>query len=376
MSESAIFVVNPGSSSLKFGIYSQALGNEKLLLSGSADRIGQSDGTLELRDADQRIVRTEKLFFKSEGDALVHLIQWLREFSKIKPSAIGHRIVHGGPHLTYHQLITPSLLIELKLCTHLAPLHTPVSLKLIEVIGRMYPMVAQYACFDTAFHTTLPESAARFAIPRELFAEGIRRYGFHGLSYESIVFQLGQELPERTVIAHLGSGASLVALKNGISVDTTMGLTPTGGIPMETRSGDLDPGVLLYLMRVKQMDVKALESMLIHQSGLKAVSDSDGDMRTLLDTADAGDLKAKLAIDIFCIAVRKVIAAYTAVLGGIDLLVFTGGIGEQSQRIRSMIGSGLGFLNLKERVFPSQEDVQIARHCREMMTKETKSLPS
>jgi acetate kinase len=367
MSERSIFVINTGSSSLKFGVYSIQVGTERLEFAASADRIGHSDGTLELRDSDGALLRIEKCFFNSEAEALARATLWLGEVSKIKPSAIGHRIVHGGPHLTSHQRITPSLLIELKKCTHFAPLHVPVALELIDMIGRMYPMTPQYACFDTAFHTTLPESASRFAIPRELYEEGIRRYGFHGLSYESIVYQLGEDLPERTVIAHLGSGASLVALRYGRSIDTTMGLTPTGGIPMGTRSGDLDPGVLLYLLREKKLNVDSLENLLNYQSGLKGLSGHSGDMRELETLADGGDQRAELAIEIFCRSIRKVIAAYAAVLGGLDLLVFTGGIGEKSFRIRKSICEGLQFMKIKHRVILSQEDLQIARHCVAMM---------
>jgi acetate kinase len=263
-----------------------------------------------------------------------------------------------------------------------------VALQLIERAERSYPKVPQFACFDTAFHTTIPEGAARFALPRELFEEGIHRYGFHGLSYESIVHQLGQGLPRHTVIAHLGSGASLAAVKNGRSVDTTMGLTPTGGIPMATRSGDLDPGVLLYLLRVKGMNADSLEAMLNHDSGLTALSGGKGDMRDLEAAADAGDLEAQLAIEVFCTSIRKVIAAYAAVLGGLDLLVFAGGIGEHSPRIRRSVCQGLQFLGISiddpanqlpagrisakqskvsVSVVPSQEDHQIARHCRAMM---------
>jgi acetate kinase len=215
--------------------------------------------------------------------------------------------------------------------------------------------------------------ASRFPIPRDLFDEGIRRYGFHGLSYESIVHQLGDALPSRTVIAHLGSGASLAAVKDGKSVDTTMGLTPTGGIPMATRTGDLDPGILLYLMRVKKMDADALEQMLNRDSGLKAISGGESDMRKLEAAADGGNQPAQLAIDIFCTAIRQQIAAYAAVLGGLDMLIFAGGIGEHSARVRENVCAGLGFLDLssdKVRVVPSQEDFQIARHCHTLSLQE------
>jgi acetate kinase len=267
-------------------------------------------------------------------------------------------------------------------------LHIPVAIELIERAGRSHPNVPQFACFDTAFHRTIPESAARFAIPRKLYDEGIRRYGFHGLSYESIVHQLGEDLLGRTVIAHLGNGSSLAAVKNGRCVDTSMGLTPTGGIPMATRSGDLDPGVLLYLQREKQMNADSLEQMLTRDSGLTALSGGKGDMRDLEAAAAVSDQAAQLAIEVFCTAVRKTIAAYSAVLGGLNLLVFTGGIGEHSARVRGEVCHGLQFLGASVdkvcneqhrptissddskillRVVSSQEDRQIARHCRVLM---------
>ena len=388
MSDGLILVINTGSSSLKIGLYRAQHGDEQLVLDGLANGIGQSTGTLELKDAQGRVLRSETLGVGSEGDALDQAAQWLTELSENKPCAIGHRVVHGGPRLVTHQRITPAVLAELNSCLHFAPLHIPVALQLIERAERSYPKIPQFACFDTAFHTTIPEGAKRFALPRELFEEGIHRYGFHGLSYESIVHQLGQGLPPQTVIAHLGSGASLAAVKNGRSVDTTMGLTPTGGIPMATRSGDLDPGVLLYLLRVKAMNADSLEELLNRASGLKALSGGKGDMRDLEAAADAGDAEAQLAIEVFCASIRKVIAAYAAVLGGLELLVFAGGIGEHSPRIRRTVCQGLQFLGISiddpanqlatgrispnqskvsVSVVPSQEDRQIARHCRALM---------
>jgi acetate kinase len=354
MPDRSILVINTGSSSLKYGVYAQQNGEEKLLFGGSAQK-----GTIDLRDSTDLVLRSEKLNFASQAEALDHATQWLREFTPDKPCAIGHRVVHGGPRLVAHQRITPALIEELRSCVHFAPLHIPLALQLIERAEQCYPQVPQFACFDTAFHQTMPESATRFALPSELFDEGIRRYGFHGLSYESIVHQLGDKLPSRTVIAHLGSGASLVAVKDGHSVDTTMALTPTAGIPMATRSGDLDPGVFLYLLRVKQMNADSLEQLLNHDSGLKALSGGASDMR---------DLETQLAIEIFCTSIRKTIAAYAAVLGGLDMLVFSGGIGEHSARIRKSVCEGLQFLgSFPVLVVPSQEDRQIARHCRKML---------
>lgn len=373
MPDSSILVINTGSSSLKLGLYVEQDGDEQLLVDGLADGVGRSSGKLELSDASGHVLRSESRKFDTQQDALSQASSWLAELSEGMPCAIGHRLVHGGPRLVAHQPITPEVLKELRECVHFAPLHIPVALELIEAAERAYPRVPQFACFDTAFHSTIPEAAARFALPRELYDEGIRRYGFHGLSYESIVRQLGRDLPSRTVIAHLGSGASLAAVRDGRSVDTTMGLTPTGGIPMATRCGDLDPGVLLYLLRRKQASADSLEELLNRESGLKALSGGKADMRDLESAADGGDVEARLAIEIFCASIRKVIASYAAVLGGLDMLVFAGGIGEHSARARGEVCRGLDFLGIsadalgKVRVVASQEDRQIARHCRAML---------
>jgi acetate kinase len=388
MSKELILVINTGSSSLKFGLYAEQDGDEMPLFDGLADGVGRGEAKLELRDVDGRMVRSERLSFASYGDAFDRVSQWLADVSPTKPSAIGHRVVHGGPRLVTHQQINSGLLAELKTSVHFAPIHIPTAVELIERAGWAYPNIPQFACFDTAFHDTIPEAAARFAIPRELYDEGVRRYGFHGLSYESIVRQLGEDIPRRTVIAHLGNGSSLAAVENGRSVDTSMGLTPTGGIPMATRSGDLDPGVFLYLQRIKLMDSDSLERMLNQNSGLAALSGGTGDMRDLEAAAAAKDQEAQLAIEVFSTAVRKTIAAYSAVLGGLDLLVFSGGIGEHSACIRGEVCRGLHFLGISfdsagnerdsptvsnddskvlVRIVPSQEDRQIARHCREMM---------
>ena len=390
MAEQSILVINTGSSSLKFGLYAEKDGDEQVLFDGLADGIGQSSGTLEVKDASGKTLRSEKIGFVSRHDALTHAARWLNELAPGKPYAIGHRVVHGGPRLVAHQRITPEVVSELQACVHFAPLHIPVALQLIAEAEHAYGDVPQFACFDTAFHTTMPETAARFPLSRALYDEGIRRYGFHGLSYESIVHQLGSKLPGRVVMAHLGSGASLAAVKDGKSVDTSMGLTPTGGIPMATRTGDLDPGVLLYLQRAKKMDADSLEKLLNHDAGLKALSGGTSDMRKLQSAAERGDQNAKLALEVFCVAIRKFIAAYASVLGGLDMLIFAGGIGEHSVQVRSGVCDGLTFLGIaidatknaasdgtisapgssaQVCVVPSQEDCQIARHCRALMRK-------
>jgi len=390
VAEEPILTINTGSSSLKFGLYAERNGEERAIFDGLADGIGRDNGKLELKDAAGHVLRSEKINFESAHRALAQAAAWLSELSQSKPVAVGHRVVHGGPKLMSHQLITPALIAELRRCIHFAPLHIPPALRLIESAEHAFPGIQQFACFDTAFHATVPQVASRFALSHTLFDEGIRRYGFHGLSYESIVFQLGATPPSRIVMAHLGNGASLAAVKEGRSVDTSMGLTPMGGVPMATRSGDLDPGVLLYLLRVKQMNADSLEKLLNHNSGLTALSDGKSDMRDLQSSAAAGDQEAQLAIDVFCFAIRKVISGYAAVLGGLDMLVFAGGIGERSAVVRGSVCGGLGFLGVmlddssnrsnagtisaagskvSVRIIPSQEDQQMARHSRALLRK-------
>jgi acetate kinase len=365
-----ILVLNSGSSSLKFGVYYRGASDEVPLLTGSADGIGRSNGSLRIRSADGKVLVQQGGGHESQREALSAVTKAMREHSNL-PAAVVHRVVHGGPKLRTHQRITPQVLEELRAATHFAPLHIPQALALIASAQKIFPSAAQFACFDDAFHVTIPEVAARFPLPRSYFDAGIRRYGFHGLSYESLVHHFGARLPRRAIFAHLGNGASLCALQDGASIDTTMGLTPTGGIPMGTRSGDLDPGILLYLLRQEKFDADRLEDLLTHQSGLCALSGGEIDVKALEERARANDPEAMLALDVFSTAVRKVIGAYMALLGGVDVLVFTGGIGEHSEEIRSASTAGLESLGLtadKIQVVPAEEEQQMARHCRRMMS--------
>lgn len=374
--DNAILVLNSGSSSLKFGLFVPTKTHERLLLEGSADNIGRESGTLQIRSAAGDDLLRRDHILESQPEALANILSALREIAHATPIAVGHRVVHGGPHLREHQRITPELLSTLEASVHFAPLHIPQSLALIRQAQQALPGTPNFACFDTAFHRTLPEVAAHFAIPTRFRDAGVIRYGFHGLSCESVVARLNP-IPQRVIIAHLGNGSSITAVLNGKSVDTSMGLTPTGGIPMSTRSGDLDPGVLVYLLRSENLSADALEQLLNHECGLFALSNGESDMRALLDREAANDSTAALAIDTFCTAIRKTIGAYTALMGGLDLLVFTGGIGEHSAPIRSRICSGLGFLGLDPETpnpgagriltLPSQEELQIARHTRVLL---------
>jgi acetate kinase len=365
-----ILVINSGSSSLKFGIYRLGATDEEPLLTGSAEGIGRGNGTLQIRSFDGTSLIQRNQIHESQDDALRALAAAIREHADTTPVAVGHRVVHGGPKLCRHQIITPQVLDQLRLAIHFAPLHIPQALSLIATAQSIFPSAAQFACFDDAFHQTIPEVASHFALPHRYYDAGIRRYGFHGISYESLVHHFGAKLPTRAIFAHLGNGSSLCALRNGISIDTTMGLTPTGGIPMGTRSGDLDPGVILYLLRNDKLDWDRLEDLLNHQSGLFALSSGESDVKTLEERARSNDPKARLALDVFAVSVRKTIGAYMALLGGVDLLVFTGGIGEHSNHIRSAATDGLELLGLtpdKIQIVPTEEEQQIARHCREML---------
>ena len=343
-----ILALNSGSSSFKFGMYRvDSAGVKKLL--------GETLCTGTPPDS---------------AGAMARVVSALAASAMPPADAIGHRVVHGGPALHRHGRIDDAMLLQLQAATAFAPLHTPAALALIRSSQAHFPGLPQVACFDTEFHAGLPDVARVLPIARELLSDGVQRYGFHGLSLESIVRQLGADMPERLVIAHLGSGASITALKAGRSVDTSMGLTPSGGVIMATRSGDLDPGVLLYLLHEKHVDAAVLEALIDHRSGLLGISGLSGDMRRLHEAAMT-DGDARLAIEMFCMSVRKQVAAMAAVLGGLDMLVFTGGIGENDAQVRHEICSGLQWLGVSVdasaprcpvRVLASQEDQQIARH--------------
>jgi len=366
-----ILVLNSGSSSLKFGVYYRGANDEEPLLTGSAAGIGRDNGTLHIRSSSgERLLQRDGIL-ESQIDALAAIAAAIREHIHASPVAVGHRVVHGGPKLRTHQLITPQVMDELRSATHFAPLHIPQALSLIASAQSIFPEAKHFACFDDAFHRTIPEVSSHLPLPQRYYDAGIRRYGFHGLSYESLVHHFGDQLPERAIFAHLGNGSSLCALRDGLSIDTTMGLTPTGGIPMGTRCGDLDPGVFLYLLRTEKLDPDGLEDMLNHQSGLFALSSGESDVKTLEERVGCNDPCAALALNVFAVSVRKGIGAYIALLGGVDLLVFTGGIGEHSDHIRSAATDGLESLDLtadKIQIVPTQEEQQIARHCRTLMT--------
>jgi acetate kinase len=364
---STILALNSGSSSLKFGLYEVGLSATEMLLSGEAEAIGGKDGGFHALDSNGNSVLSEAASLPNAREAIIRIGRLLADTDLPVPSAVGHRVVHGGPQLRQHCLIGDGVLRQLVAANVFAPLHTPAALSVIRFAQEHFPDLPQAACFDTAFHAALPEVARVLPIPKEFQSEGLQRYGFHGLSCESIVRQLGDDLPGRLVIAHLGNGASVTAVKDGKSIDTSMGLTPTGGVIMGTRSGDLDPGVLLYLMREKKFDVARLEELVDHRSGLMGISGIASDMRRLHEAA-ASNADARLAIQMFCYSVRKQVAAMIAALEGVDLIVFTGGIGEHDEEVRAEICDGLSCFGVGPvRVFTSQEDEQIARHTWELL---------
>ncbi len=397
-----ILTINSGSSSLKLGLYraDTSAAEPQLLYRGATDAIGKSGGSLTITDSNGKTLHHEDASHDSQSSAFTHAAQKLQQLSGAQPEAIGYRIVHGGPHLRQHCRITPQVLDTLRAAVHYAPLHIPPALALIDTASKLYPQVAAFACFDTAFHTTMPPEAYTYAIPARFREQGVQRYGFHGLSYESVVAALAPAVPARLVVAHLGNGASLCAIAGGRSVDTSMGLTPTGGIPMGTRSGDLDPGVVLFLARSGHLNPNELESVLNHESGLAALSQSStpsggtnvpgiSDLRELTAAADHGSATASQALAIFCRAIAKTAASYAAVLGGLDCLVFTGGIGEHSILVREEVTRQLAFLGLTidaeanqrhapvisrssspigVRILAADEDGRIAHHVRALLT--------
>ena len=359
-----ILALNRGSSSLKFGLYRVSRGVSECLLSDEDEGLGAVGAVFRA------------------ADALGRIVGLLTAKGAPPPQAIGHRIVHGGARLREHALIDAKLMTELDAATAFAPLHMPTALAVVREAAAHWPGLPQVACLDTCFHADMPPVASTLPLPRHLRAAGLRRYGFHGLSCESIVRQLAGALPKRLLIAHLGNGASITAVHNGRSIDTSMGLTPTGGLIMGTRSGDLDPGVLVHLMREMKLDAAAVEDLVDHRCGLLGISSIASDMRALHDAA-ASQSDAALAIEMFCYATAKHLGAMSMALGGVDQIVFTGGIGEHDVQVRARICARLSSLgvsldearNLRGRgvispdhspctvrVLPSQEDDQIARH--------------
>lgn len=382
MADAIILVLNSGSSSIKTKLY--RLPSEELVLAGELDHIGQGDGRFRLADNQGNLIEDGRGLWADHGAALQALFDRLGKVDLGSPIvAVGHRVVHGGQRFAAPARVTADMLDELRRLAPLDPLHLPPEIQGIEAVARIFPDIPQVACFDTAFHRTLPEVAWRYALPRRLSDQEVRRYGFHGLSYEYLVEEL-KLTKDRAILAHLGNGASMAAVRDGQCIDTTMGFTPTGGLVMGTRSGDLDPGILLYLLRERGISVPDLDKLLNNESGLLGVSGTTADMADLLRRENA-EPAAALAVTIFCYQARKFIGALAAALGGLDVLVFTAGIGERSAAIREDIACGLGHLGVQldagrnaaggpvisadtsrvmVRVVKTNEELMIARHTR------------
>jgi len=347
---SNVLTINGGSSTIKFAVY-QANKPFSRLLYGNIDRIGLPDSKLTFTNEKENQKDTLTIKTPDHRTAANFLIDWLEkqiDFSFI--TSIGHRVVHGMHHIS-PEIITPELLDELHRITPYDPDHLPAELELIEVFRHRHPKLPQVACFDTAFHQTMPRVAKLLPIPRRFDEKGIQHYGFHGLSYSYLMEELarvaGPEAAQgHVILAHLGSGASMAAVKDGKSIDTSMGFTPASGIMMGTRPGDLDPGVSWYIIKSEHLTPKQFNHLINHESGLLGISETNSDMHDLL-AIEKEDIRAAESIALFCYQVRKWIGAFAAALGGLDTLVFAGGIGENSSIIRSRICKGLEFIGIE-----------------------------
>lgn len=341
-----ILTINGGSSSIKFAVYEMGKLPEKTYY-GQLNRIGTS-GTRFIVNGNSKSVPVAATTYEGAIDFLIEWLEQNIEFSDV--TAIGHRIVHGMQH-TEPSLINDELLKDLKAISAYDPDHLPYEIMLIEGFKKNHSDISQYACFDTAFHKDMPQVAKLLPIPRRFDKLGIHRYGFHGLSYQYLMQQLellaGKQIAHgRIIIAHLGNGASLAAIKHGKSIDTSMGFTPDSGIPMSTRTGDLDPGVAWFMMQSENLTPKQFNHLISCESGLLGISETSGDMHDLLQL-EGTDIRAAEAVSLFCYQVKKWIGSFTAVLGGLDTIIFTGGIGENSPSIRARICEGLGFLGIE-----------------------------
>ncbi len=398
MSSLPVLVLNSGSSSIKFSAYEAANGSRKKLFEGAVDGIGTENGKFWIKDADGNKKLDQTRDLPSRAVAFKLIADELHSGDVPAPAAIGHRAVCGGPTIKENQLITPALIDEIESYQALAPLHTPIGVYIMREALKLFPGIPNFAVLDTYFHRTIPEVASRMPIPDEWVAMGVRRYGYHGISYESIIMQLEPNVPEKLIVAHLGNGASISAIRNGQCLDTSMALTPSSGIISGTRTGDIDPGILIFMLK-KIAETKpnaldaadALETIVSKKSGLLGVSGTSNDMRDLRTAINAGNAGARLAVDKFNWTIARWIGSYVAELGGLDMLVFTGGIGENDIDARAEICSGLGALGIKVdakrnnvrgeatisaddspvtvRVIPPAEDLIIVNHVVRLLSK-------
>jgi acetate kinase len=346
----AVLTINAGSSSIKFALYEAGTG-QRQKLHGKIDRIGLSGTALTFIDRTRDQHGNDTIVAADHHAAAIFLFDWLeRQIDIAHVSAVGHRVVHGMDR-TGPEVISPASLDELRRISSYAPDHLPCAIDLIEMFRQRFPSLPQVACFDTAFHRSLPRVAKLLPVPRRFDVAGVQRYGFHGLSYTYLLQELAhvagtQATQGRVILAHLGNGASLAAVRGGQCVDTSMGFTPCGGLPMGTRSGDLDPGVVAHMMQSESLTAIQFRDMINHQSGLLGISERSADMRDLI-AAEATDIPAAEAVELFCYQVKKWIGSYVAILNGLDTLVFAGGIGENAPRVRAGICAGLEFLGIE-----------------------------
>jgi acetate kinase len=354
-----ILVVNSGSSSIKFSIYEVKPSTDtdaptvapRSLLEGELSGIGEAVSTLKIHSAAERAGKPSisKIGIHGVAEAISEVLEVISGDGIPTFETVGFRVVHPGPKLREHVRITPEVLADLEAASEFAPLHDPEAVKMIRAFMQRFPKLPHFACFDTVFHQTMPLEASTYPLRPEYAERGVRRYGFHGLSCESIVRQLKRagDVPPRMVIAHLGSGCSVTALVDGRSVDTTMGLTPTGGVVMGTRSGDLDPGLVLYLLREGKDDrIGMVETLLNHASGLVALSGMDNDVKAMREAAAKGNSRATLALKVFTRSVTKAMGAFSWLLGGLDAIVFAGGIGEHDPLTRAEVAGSLAPLGV------------------------------
>ena len=391
MASLPILVLNSGSSSIKFSVYEAGNGERRKLHEGAVDGIGTDQGKFWIKDAEGNKLVDQTPALPNRAVAFKLVADALHSGDFPAPAAIGHRMVCGGPTVQNNQRITPELIDEMERYTAFAPLHTPIACYIMRESLRLFPGVPNFVCLDSYFHRTMPEVVTHMPIPEEYSAMGVRRYGAHGISYESIVYQLQPNVPEKLIVAHLGNGASISAIRNGQCLDTSMGLTPTGGIISGSRTGDIDPGVLLFILnKIAETATSAteaaerLETVVSKKSGLLGVSELSNDMRDLRDAIKDGNAKARLAVDKFTWTIAKWIGSYVAELNGLDMVVFTGGIGENDIASRAEICAGLGALGIvldparnnvrgeavisaenspvTVRVIPPAEDLMIVNH--------------
>ncbi len=348
-----ILVLNSGSSSIKFSVYEAGDGERRKLHEGAVDGIGTDLGKFWIKDAGGNKLVDQTPALPNRAVAFKIVADALHSGDFPAPAAIGHRTVCGGPTVRENQLITPALIDEIDSFAALAPLHTPIAVYIMREALKLFPGVPNFAVLDTYFHRTIPEVATHMPIPAEYVAMGVRRYGYHGISYESIIYQLQPNVPEKLIVAHLGNGASISAIRNGKCLDTSMALTPTSGIISGSRTGDIDPGIVIFILKkIAETTPDALEAadkletVVSKKSGLLGVSELSNDMRDLREAIHEGNAKARLAVDKFTWTIARWIGSYVAELNGLDMLVFTGGIGENDIAGRAEICAGLGALGI------------------------------